>query len=168
MILSKTVLVKTFSNKKLKHYESLGYDISLDQIEVKIKDLPKSININVLVRCDYCHKEHERKFVDYNRIVSKSKNNKYACSRKCGVKKFKETFELLERKPHPSKGKKIDKDKLGKILDKRKKTNLKKWGVEHVLQNPEVKEKFKKTNIYKFGVENYAMTDDFLEKHKNL
>ena len=167
MILSESVIIKTFGNKKLKHYTALGYDVSNKEIRVRVEDLPKSINTIVLVQCDYCDNQHERKFVDYNRIVSKSISGKYACCRKCGIEKFKETFESLEKNPHPNKGKKIEKEKLNKILEKRKKTNLEKWGVEHVLQNAEVKQKFKETHLERFGVENYSMTDEFLEKQKN-
>jgi len=166
MILSETIIVETFGNKKLKWYESLGYDIKKEKIEVKVKDLPLSVSNLVLVKCDYCGKEHERKFVDYNRIVGKSKSSKYACSRKCGVEKFNETNQTIIKSPHPLKGKKIDSKKLEEILDKRKKTNLEKFGVEHALQNIEIKEKFQKTHLEKWGETNFSKTEEFLIKQK--
>jgi hypothetical protein len=164
MIISETILIKTFANKKLKHYSNLGYDISKEEIEVKIEDIPKSISDNIIVKCDYCQKVHERKIVDYFRIISKT--DKYACSRKCGVIKFKETISLIDKKPHPQKGKRIDKDKLEKALEKRKKTNLEKWGVEHVLQNKEIKEKFNETNILRYGTDNFSKTYEFVYNQK--
>ena len=166
MILSETIIVETFKNKKLKWYKSLGYDISLEKIEVKIKDLPPSVSNLVLVKCDFCQKEHQRKFVDYNRIISKSKSFKYACSRKCGLKKFEETNQTNVRKPHPMKGKKIETQKLEDILTKRKQTNLEKFGVEHVLQNQKIQSKFEKTNLEKWGKTNFSKTEEFLEKQK--
>ena len=166
MILDEAVDISTKNNKKLKHYKNLGYDVSMDIICVNVEDLPRSISISVKVKCDYCDKVHDRKLVDYNRIVDKSGSGKYACSRKCGVLKFKETIADIEKKPHVNKGKKIPPEKLDKINEKRKKTNLKKYGTEHVLQNESVKEKFKRTNIDRYGVDNYSKTQEFLEKQQ--
>ena len=39
----------------------------MEEIEVKVEDLPKSINNFITVRCEYCNNEHERKVVDYFR-----------------------------------------------------------------------------------------------------
>jgi len=163
MILSETIQVKTKGNKKLKHYNSLGYNTSKEFIEVYIKDLPLSISNEVLVKCDYCGTEHYKKYVDYNRVAS---DTKYACSRKCGTIKAKETIENSPKKDHPLKGKKIDPDKLNEIIQKRINTNIEKYGVEHVLQKEEIKEKFKKTNIKKYGTDNYAKTDEFIERQR--
>jgi hypothetical protein len=165
MILSEIIIVETFRNKKLKWYQSLGYDIEKEKIEVKVKDLPLSVSNLVLVKCDYCGKKHERKFVDYNRIVDKI-SGKWACSRKCGTLKFKGTIDNTQRPPHPMKGNKIDSKKLEDILEKRKQTNLEKWGVEHALQNLEIKEKFQKTHLEKWGVINFSQTSEFKLKQK--
>ena len=104
MILDKTIDIPTKNNKKLKHYKNLGYDVSMDIICVDVEDLPRSISQSVKVKCDYCGRVHYRKLVDYNRIVDKSENGKYACSRKCAVLKFKETIADIEKKPHVNKG----------------------------------------------------------------
>jgi hypothetical protein len=64
------------------------------------------------------------------------------------------------------KGKKIEPEKLKVILEKRKKTNLEKWGVEHVLQNEEVKEKYKETSIKNWNVDNFSKTEEFIIKQK--
>lgn len=162
MILSKEVEVKTFKNKKLKHYSNLGYDVYLSIILIKIEDLPKSISVEVQVKCDFCGKEHIRKFVDYNRTC---KEGKWACSKECGTLKFKETMLNLNVQNH-MKGKKIEPEKLKVILEKRKKTNIEKWGVEHVLQNEEVKEKYKETSIRNWNVDNFSKTEEFIIKQK--
>jgi hypothetical protein len=158
MILSKTIKIKTGGNKKIKHYKSLGYDTSLDYIEVRIEDLPKSIGDLVLVKCDYCDWTGEKKFVDYNRVMSKSIGDKYACSRECGYKK---SSESLLGKESPNLGKKIPKDKLEVILNKRRETNLERWGVEHPLQNGEILKKYKETNLERWGVDNFSKTEIF-------
>jgi hypothetical protein len=165
MIISETILIKTFKNKKLRHYLKLGYDISKPLIDVNVKDLPKSTKDLIIVKCDYCDSEHERTVADYNRIISKNKFNTYTCSRKCGLLYFNSKNQNIIE--HPLKGKKIDEDKLKNILEKRKKTNLEKWGVEHPLQNKDIKDKFKKTHIDLYGTDNYSKTEDFIEKHKN-
>lgn len=165
MIISETIKIKTFKNKKLRHYLKLGYDISKPLIDVNVKDLPKSTKDIIIVKCDYCGSEHERTVADYNRIISKNKYNAYTCSRKCGLLYFNSKRQNIIE--HPLKGKKIDQDKLKNILEKRIKTNLERWGVEHVLQNKDIKDKFKKTHIDLYGSDNYSKTDEFIEKHKN-
>ena len=50
---------------------------------------------------------------------------------------------------------------------KTKKTNLKKYGVEHVLQNEKIKNKIKETMMEKYGVENSAYSEIIKEKTKN-
>jgi len=163
MILSKTVLIKTNGCKKIKYYSSLGYDITLDYIEVKIEDVTKSSSEFIEVKCDYCFLEHKRLIVDYNR-VTKNGLTSYACSKQCGKLKALETISESPKKPHPNLGKKIEKDKLNEIIEKRKKTNLEKWGVEHPLQNKDILQKAKRTNLEKWGVDNFSKTQLFLEK----
>ena len=47
---------------------------------------------------------------------------------------------------------------------KRKKTNLKKFGVENAFQNTEIKKKIKQTNLIKYGVENPMQSKKIHEK----
>ncbi len=170
MILSKTIIVKTFKNKKIKLYKSKGYDTSLKEIEVRIEDLPEYCNEIIDIQCDYCGEKCSRTIADYNRIINKKSNidKKYACSKKCVLLKLKETWDSKPKQNHPNYGKVIDPENLKKILIKRKKTNLEKYGVEHVLQNSDVKERFKNTNLEKYGVDNYSKTDIFIENLKKF
>lgn len=55
---------------------------------------------------------------------------------------------------------KIDDDKLKMINDKRKSTNLNRYGAEHVTQVDDFKEKIKKTNFEKWG--GFTYQSDFL------
>jgi hypothetical protein len=52
------------------------------------------------------------------------------------------------------------------VKEKSKKTNLKKYGVEHAFQSQEVKEKYKKTNLKKYGVEHAMQSQEVKEKSK--
>ena len=57
-------------------------------------------------------------------------------------------------------------NKTEESKEKHKNTNLKKYGVESVLQSEEIKEKIKETNFERYGVENYAQTDEYKNKVK--
>lgn len=48
----------------------------------------------------------------------------------------------------------------------KKETNLKKYGVEHVLQVKEIRDKFKKTSLDKYGVDNPMKLGEIREKQK--
>jgi len=50
--------------------------------------------------------------------------------------------------------------------DKRKKTNLKKYGVEHAIQSKQIKEKTKKTNLERYGTEYSIASKQIKEKTK--
>ncbi len=54
------------------------------------------------------------------------------------------------------------------IKEKIIKSNLEKYGVENVLQSKEVKETIKKNNLEKYGVEHYTQTDEYKEKMKKI
>ena len=51
-------------------------------------------------------------------------------------------------------------------LEKTKKTNLEKYGVEYLSQNENIKEKIKKTNLEKYGVEFTFQNEDIKDKIK--
>jgi len=63
---------------------------------------------------------------------------------------------------------KINKSKKykDKIYEKYKNTNLKKYGVENVFQDSEIKEKIKQTNLKKYGVENPMQNSKIFEKQR--
>jgi hypothetical protein len=54
-----------------------------------------------------------------------------------------------------------------KIQDKIKQSNLTKYGVENSMQSEIIKNKVKQTNINKYGVENYSQTKEFKENFKD-
>lgn len=58
------------------------------------------------------------------------------------------------------------KEQQHKINEKRKTTNLQKYGVENVLSNKEIKEKTKQTNLQRYGVENPAQSGEIRAKMK--
>lgn len=124
MLLSKKVLTKSS-----KLYLRLGYDVTEKYIEVDVDHLPKGSHSKVLAGCDYCGKEREIAYRDYNKNVSI--NGKFSCSVKCGVLKSKETsldkYGVESVNSLPSK------------KEKYRETILEKYGVEHISQLDEVK-----------------------------
>jgi hypothetical protein len=52
------------------------------------------------------------------------------------------------------------------IREKTKQTNIERYGVEHQMQNPEIKEKIKQTNLERYGVENPFQNTEIREKIK--
>ena len=53
-------------------------------------------------------------------------------------------------------------------VEKTKKTNLEKYGVEHASQSKEIREKVKKTCLERYGVEYVIQNEDIMNKFKNI
>ena len=62
---------------------------------------------------------------------------------------------------------KVDKDEYARRIEKSKKTNLKRRGVEFTLQDQEVRQKSQKTLIEKYGVDNPSKSEQVQEKIKD-
>ena len=56
---------------------------------------------------------------------------------------------------------------LSENVDKARQYNLKKWGVNHPMQLEAIKDKIKRTNLIKYGTENPMQLDEFKNKIKN-
>ncbi len=156
MLKLKTVEIKTAGCRKLKYFESLGYDTKNDFILVKISDLNKGSRIIIDVICDYCSSENKILYKDYYRNISNL--GKYACSKKCGSLKAKETCLNKWGVENAM--------CLKETQEKAKKTNLKKYGVEYLQQSDEFKEKSKETLLKNWGVDHISKTEEFKEKSK--
>jgi hypothetical protein len=156
MLLSDKALIKRRGNKKLKHYEQLGYDTSKDLFEVNISDLTTSSKVNILVKCDICSNIVERPYYLYLKNISKY--NIFCCSRKCANSKTKLTN--LEKWGVEY----INQSDI--IKEKKKKTNLEKYGCEFPSQLEEIKKKTISTNLERYGEEYYTKTEEYLKSVK--
>ena len=176
-IITKEVEVRLWGNT-VEYYNDFGYvGKHGDIIVVKVEDLSNCSTVFVKVKCDYCGKEKDIKYVNYN---THTKNGEYCCS-SCASLKHQETMlkkygykspiqvpEIkqrlqqtnLERYGYISPSKNKD------VKEKIEKTNLEKYGVKFVLQSKEVQSKIKQTNIEKYGVENILSNNDIKEKIK--
>ena len=91
--------------------------------------------------------------------IKQTKFEKYGDENYNNRKQFKETLSTFSN------------NKKSEIKEKRKQTNLKKYGVEFINQNSEIKEKRKQTNLKKYGVEtplNLEYVHEKIKKSKRL
>jgi hypothetical protein len=143
--------------RKLKYFQSLGYDITEELIKVKISDLNPGSRILVDAICDYCNSENRIYYKEYKRNISIG--GKYACCKECGSLKAKETNLDKWGVENPM--------CLIEIQEKTKKTNLDKWGVEYPQQSKYIREKTKISLLNKWGVDNISKTKESrLRSHK--
>lgn len=140
MLISKAVKISVRSNNK-KYLESRGYDISDNEVEILVDDLPKNSRSLVLVRCDFCQLDKSVKYLNYFKSVEKW--GFYTCNGKCSNSKRKLTNLEKFGKEWASSNEDIKK--------KIKSTNLDKWGVSCAIHNNEIKKKIIEGNIEKWG-----------------
>lgn len=177
MIVSKTINIK-ISNKNVGYYRNIGYDAILNSIMViNVKDLPKSSNFKIEIKCDYCD---NNKMVVYSEYI---KGNGRTCSYKCrniktketclkkyGVDDYSKTNEYKERIKETCLEKygvdnysKTDEFKI-KLIN----NNLEKHGTNTYFESAEFKIRTLNTNLNKYGVKNYAESIEYRDKYKEI
>ena len=102
-----------------------------------------------------------------NELIDKFNSTKsfmYEFLRSHNIKKTKEQLNLERslsaKKSYASKSKK----EMDAIKDKRRKTNLEKFGVENCYQSEEIKQKIKETCLKKYGVEHHNQREEVKQK----
>jgi hypothetical protein len=161
MIITKKIKINSKSKDK-KYYISLGYNVKNDFI-IDIKDLKKGSGKKINVICDVCGNE---KIIEYRRYIKNTNNLKedYCCSKKCSnlksEKRLKDkygvinVFQLSEIKEKSKETKKrLYLNPNFTNIEKRKKTNLKKYGCEESLSDKNIRKKIRNTCINKYGVD---------------
>ena len=102
-----------------------------------------------------------------NELIDKFNSTKsymYEFLRNYNIKKTKEQLNLERsisaKKSYASK----TEDEMNAIKDKRKKTNLKRFGVENCYQSEEIKQRIKEICLEKYGVEHHNQREDVKRK----
>ena len=166
--------------KNKKYYENLGYEYTKigEEFDVKIEDLTKGSKALVKVKCDYCGKIINRRYLNYIHQYSPELGD--ACD-DCKKLKTKESniknygvinvFELdnVKNKIKETTQKKYGVEKYSQCEEcknKVKQTSLKKYGYTSYTKTEECKEKTKNTNLEKYGVEYHAQTEEHKEQYK--
>lgn len=154
MILDNSVLIKrTNTNKKF--YESKGYNINDEYLNINIEDLPPSSHVTINVKCEYCD---EIKKVQYkNYIIQINRGGDYCCS-KCKTKKTKKN-NIEKYGVHSPLC-------LTETQEKMKKLLYEKYGVNNALESIEILENMKNTLLSKYNVDNVSKLNT-IKKKKN-
>lgn len=148
MIIDEIIKIKT-NPSNYKHYKQKGYEIEKcgQEIEVKILDLPIKSHVKVNCKCNNCESTSFIEYHNYNRQVT---NSYYLC-KKCWNIKLKEVVFLKFGVDNVR--------KLQEINTKIKNTNLKKYGVQSLLELESVRNLVKEY----YGVENISQLDSIKE-----
>ena len=137
----------------------LTKEIIYNDHSIKIEDLSLGSNKIITAKCDYCEKEKEISYKEYNRNIKN--NGKFSCCQKCGCLKAKETN--MEKYGVEST------NKLESVKNKIKNTIQEKYGVEHISKIQEIKDIKKEkwnNNKEKYGVDNISQLESIKEKKK--
>ncbi len=156
MIKSEIIKIKVKGCRKIDYFKSLGYQIDGEYIEINVKHLTNGSRETVEVICDFCSVESTVTYKEYSRNISNG--GKFACSKKCGYQKSKETNLEKIGVEHPL--------KLQEFRDKQAKTNLAKYGVEFLQQSQKIREKTKNSYLENFGVEHISQLQENRERSK--
>ena len=154
MLKSEFIKIPTKGCRKIPYFESLGYKVDVEYIEIKVKDLNSGSRIKVDVTCDYCDKDVKVEWKEYIRNISIG--DKYSCSKFCGSLKAKE-----------SNLKKWGVENamcLQVTQEKQKRTNIEKYGVEYLQQSGDIREKTKKSMLKKWGVDHISKSENFKKR----
>lgn len=153
MILDEKVFIN-INNSNKKHYANLGYDISKDQINIFVKDLPKHSKKKIKVKCDNCGNERESSFQNYYKITN-GLSNDYYCSKCWNVKMTKTMQERYGETTSL---------KVPEFKKKQQETLQKKYGVKHPSQYKVFQDNMKKKLKEKYGVENVSQIKEVKNK----
>lgn len=145
MILDEKIKINIVNSNK-KYYKDLGYDVSLPNLEILTKDLPKHSKKKINVKCDTCGSEKELSFQNYYKITNGLKD-KYYCS-KC--RNFKASKTMVERYGESSAL------KISKFKEKQQETLEKRYGIQHPSQSKDFQNIMKNNLKNKYGVENIS------------
>jgi hypothetical protein len=108
----------------------------------------------VVVECDYCNKLFDK---EYKRYLYGRKDIPKDCCKDCTQLKINELNSI--RGHHATRQ---------DVKDKKKATNLARYGVENPFQDPTAKAKIKATNQEKYGVDYPMQSKDILQKAKKV
>lgn len=149
------ISVKWSSNNK-KHYISKGYHYTYigDEFFVPAKDMPLRSRMNVICICDYCGRQYQTRYANYN--IGKD-CGKQAC-KQCKQLKIRDT--LLRKYNSTSLwGNK-------ELRAKAKESMISKYGKPYAMQTKIGQEKFKNSMIKNYGVDNPVKSDILQAKAK--
>lgn len=136
--------------------------INNQQTSTKYKYSPEQLSINsdkpIIYTCDFCNTVHEKTYSKYNK--GRTTVQKDCCSSKsCINQKRNLVWQKKYTEGHPNKN--------SSIQEKRKKTVLKKYGVDNVAKANISKQNTIKTNLIRYGTTHPSQNEKTKQK-KNI
>lgn len=171
MILEKYIEVNITSSNK-QHFINLNYEITNKLILVDVNHLSKGSKTIITAICDICNKHKQIPYKSYHN--SFSNGGIYTCSSKCSRIKFKNTCIEKYGVDNPSYNEETIKKRketysiISKNIKELKTQNEKEFNIQtYGIENPTKKEKTEITNIKKYGVKHVLQLDYIREKGSN-
>lgn len=154
MLISKTVDIK-WNSKNKKWYTDHGYHFTKmgDIFSVNVEDLTSGSHVDILVECDYCHKQYVMKWYTYLNRTSGIKND---CCIDCRSDKTKESVLAKYGVNNVF--------CLDSVKEKIKTTNIERYGAENPFASEQIKEKITNTVHEKYGVDFIRQSEDVNNK----
>lgn len=115
-----------------------------------------------IVRCVIENNGSDRCQICSNKLYKIKQVNPFIC-KKCGVNIGLEKRKITNIERYGDENPNTNED----IKEKRKRTTLERYGVEHTSQSNEIKNKIKNTNLKKYGTEYPSKNKEIQEKIKN-
>lgn len=154
MVITEIIVVKN-NNINRKNYNEAIISEDEDCLILDFYKMPKNSNKKIDVKCDYCGEIRNIKICDYNRIMNRNTNEKYAC-KKCKKYKIKEKMLNSYGVENCS--------QLSYVKDKKKRTTRNNYGCDYPMQSDIVKEKSRKSMLEKYGVEHNIYRKEVKDK----
>lgn len=165
MLLKDELVEVKVNSKTCQYYLDLGYSLPThknsrgkvafsfgETIKVKPSDLKPSSNIKVKVKCDYCGKVYEKRYVDH---VKKDKDACVDCTQKAREEKMMIKYGCLNPMH------------VAEFKENLRKTCVEKYGTEYAIQNESVRQKAKETLKKNYGVDAPIQNPQIREKINN-
>ena len=154
--------------RNVNHYKEKGYDIptkysekvnrevidSSIKVPIKTKDLPNNSHVRIKYQCDNCGKIFETSYSNWNN--SKMKELGDLC-KSCAAKiKLPEAMREIYGEYNSA--------NVESITEKKKQTNLIKYGTEWAISSSQVRDKTMRTMLKTYGVSNPMQNEDIKNK----
>lgn len=168
IILSDRSYYVSITARNMKHYKNKGYNIPMkysesskkyvidsnEKILVKLEDISPMSHIKVMCECDNCKKQYLVYYSNWNRRKNKSDGD---FCKDCAIH-IKLPQSMMQKYGASNCANVPD------IIQKKKQTNLLKYGNEWAIASNQIKDKIKDTIIQKYGVDNPMKNVDVKNK----
>lgn len=170
MVLNNIIEVGLKGNKRIPYYREKGYEIPTKtdkygrtvvdyskKLYVKLEDMPEYSESKVTIKCEYqeegCRDIYEKNVADYFKNSRNSVVKKDCCANRKCQAKKSQECNLINYGVENI----ID---IPNVLEKIEQTNLEKYGVKCVFESEYIKTKAKQAIMEKYGVENISQLED--------